>query len=91
MEEEADREIDELVLKYEKMNNTLLEVKIRKASVINQDYHNQQLLKSQYLNQIHIISQAWKDNPKLCSDAQRRQFLGDIPNIATTLGISDTV
>ena len=56
MEEEADRDIDELVEKYEKMNNTLQDIKIRKPTRLTDQTTNKKLLKSQYLNEIGVMT-----------------------------------
>eukprot|EP00355_Strombidium_rassoulzadegani_P000111 CAMPEP_0168609238 /NCGR_PEP_ID=MMETSP0449_2-20121227/1090_1 /TAXON_ID=1082188 /ORGANISM="Strombidium rassoulzadegani, Strain ras09" /LENGTH=332 /DNA_ID=CAMNT_0008649349 /DNA_START=109 /DNA_END=1103 /DNA_ORIENTATION=- len=45
----------------------------------------------QYLNEISLMKQAWIENPKLCTDMQKRQFLTDAVDKAKVIGVHDTV
>lgn len=73
------------------MNNTLQNIKIRKPSFFDESVLNKQLLKSQYLNEIQLLSKAWVENPRLCSDPQKRKFLSEMSSMAKTIGVADTV
>mmetsp|Transcript_5449 Transcript_5449/g.8475 ORF Transcript_5449/g.8475 Transcript_5449/m.8475 type:complete len:235 (+) Transcript_5449:564-1268(+) len=87
----ADLNIDRLVSKFERMNNTLQNVKIRKPSKFDQEIEERLKIKKQYVVDLQALIDAGFESLKVRTNQQKKHFLMDFVSIAEILGVTDTV
>jgi len=87
----AERELDALYNTLKQQNNPLQVIKRRRPSVYDEYRQEREKKIAEHLSDIEQLTCAWSQNPRLVSDAQKRQFLQDIGVISKTIGVQNTV